>query len=408
MKKIIMIQDWINAAVFGAVGNSTTLNIVVNGVTRATLTASQSSINRGYYRFSDWGLNASGLSSISINITGIGIGSGAEVNFNGGVTALADDFVTSYTLTTAELNAVKAAYISDTVAKSFAGTTQVKKIFAGTLQVYAMQYLLTISTITGVASQTINRTASAVDASISALSNGAILYLGDTLTIAASPATGYNNPTVTTPVTVNGNIVTTSYITAGSVNSYTLTISTITGVATQTINRTSSPLQGAATGALSNGATIYYGDVLTISATATSGYSAPTVTTPVTVTSNITTSSYVTAGTVMGGTIDIVGTNEGDGAYPGSYTPAYAITITSSTFAGLRDRFSPVLLNYTYSVGYSIKKSGVVKMSGTSSGFTLTATQMGYLNGLGAIEVNCTSPAGTYNYTYKAKLTITF
>jgi uncharacterized repeat protein (TIGR02543 family) len=78
------------------------------------------------------------------------------------------------------------------------------------------------------------------------------------------------------------------------VNSYILTISSITGVASQTITRTSSPNAGASTGVtLGNGATIYYGDVLTINATASSGYSVSVSGSPVTVTGNVVTSNYI-------------------------------------------------------------------------------------------------------------------
>lgn len=47
---------------------------------------------------------------------------------------------------------------------------------------------------------------------------------------------------------------------------------------TVSVSRTSSPNQHASTGALSSGATVYYGDVLTISASANSGYNLSTFT----------------------------------------------------------------------------------------------------------------------------------
>lgn len=86
---------------------------------------------------------------------------------------------------------------------------------------------------------------------------------------------------------------------ARNVHSYTLTKSTIAGVASHTVTRTSSPDKGAATGALANGATIYYNDVLTITATAAGGYNNPTITSPVTVTGNIATKDYITAGSAI-------------------------------------------------------------------------------------------------------------
>lgn len=97
-----------------------------------------------------------------------------------------------------------------------------------------------------------------------------------------------------TTITVRENV--TASLTAGSVKAYTLTISSLpTGVASLTVERTSSPLKGASTGTLTNGATIYYGDTLTASATASSNYNSPSLSwTSTTVTGNVTAS--VTAG----------------------------------------------------------------------------------------------------------------
>ena len=60
-------------------------------------------------------------------------------------------------------------------------------------------------------------------------------------------------------------------LTTISIASYTLSISAGTG-STITVNRTSSPKKGAATGNLSNGATVYYSDVLKISFGAGTNY----------------------------------------------------------------------------------------------------------------------------------------
>ena len=165
-------------------------------------------------------------------------------------------------------------------------------------------YKLTISSLpTGVASVTVSRTSSPNGGGATgALSNGATIYYGDVLSASATATTGYNNPTLNwTSKTVTGNV--TSTATAGSVKSFKLTISSKpTGVNTHTVSRTSSPLGGGATGALSNGATIYYGDVLSASATATTPYNAPTLNwTSQTVTGNVT--STATAGSVKSYTL---------------------------------------------------------------------------------------------------------
>lgn len=71
------------------------------------------------------------------------------------------------------------------------------------------------------------------------------------------------------PKTVTGNTTVSMTYSTRAVKSYTLTKS-VTGASygTYTVNRTTSPYQGASTGELANGATIYYGDTLTGSATA--------------------------------------------------------------------------------------------------------------------------------------------
>lgn len=68
---------------------------------------------------------------------------------------------------------------------------------------------------------------------------------------------------------------------------FTLTVSQGTGVASVTVNRTSSPNQHASTSELSSGATIYYGDMLSVSATASTNYTIDSYTSSYTVTGNI-------------------------------------------------------------------------------------------------------------------------
>ena len=73
-----------------------------------------------------------------------------------------------------------------------------------------------------------------------------------------------NATTTTTGARPGENTCTASYV-----KRYTLTISVTGGsYGTYDVSRTSSPYQGASTGSLSNGATIYYGDVLSGSSSA--------------------------------------------------------------------------------------------------------------------------------------------
>lgn len=138
------------------------------------------------------------------------------------------------------------------------------------------QFLLGISQGTNT-TVVVNRTASPLGGSIGRLYNGGTLYYGDTITVSYSVGTGcniyvhtVNNVTFSsgTQYTVQSNI---TVITTATVNSFTLT-KTQGSNTTLTINRTSSPKAGAAQGYLNNGATIYYGDVLSISYSANTGY----------------------------------------------------------------------------------------------------------------------------------------
>lgn len=83
-----------------------------------------------------------------------------------------------------------------------------------------------------------------------------------------------------------------------NVNSYTVSWSTGTGYSI-TVKRTSSPNAGASTGNLSSGATVYYGDVLSVTYTPSTGYSIATHgSTSITVTGNVGSSTiYATAST---------------------------------------------------------------------------------------------------------------
>lgn len=105
-----------------------------------------------------------------------------------------------------------------------------------------------------------------------ALSNGATLTYGDEITITFEASAGYeltytshtsgDSYTVTADVSVSA---------TATVLSYLLSISQGQGT-TVMVKRTSSPKQGASTGSLSDGATVYYSDVLDITITAKDGY----------------------------------------------------------------------------------------------------------------------------------------
>ena len=142
-------------------------------------------------------------------------------------------------------------------------------------------YTLTTSAGTG-SSITVSRTSSP-SGSTGTLSSGATIYAGDVLKITFKASTGYSINTHTvngTSFTSGSSHTVSAAVTVkatATVKSFTLTISAATG-SSITVNRTSSPKKGASTGKLSNGATVYYSDVLTITTAASAGYEITTQT----------------------------------------------------------------------------------------------------------------------------------
>lgn len=124
---------------------------------------------------------------------------------------------------------------------------------------------------------TVSRTSSPLGGATGVLSNGATIYYNDSLTITYSVGTGctisvhtINGSTFTsgTSHTVTAAV---TVLTTATVNSFTLSLNAGSN-STITVNRTRSPKQGAAQGYLNTGAIIYYGDVLSVSYSVSTGY----------------------------------------------------------------------------------------------------------------------------------------
>ena len=112
-----------------------------------------------------------------------------------------------------------------------------------------------------------------------------------------------NAQTITKVTLVNGNTTTDiTHLKIGSTyvfaKPFTYTAGSKTGVSSITCTRASSPYAHAATGTVTNSTTIYYGDTLYFTASASTGYnvsSSATSSNPITVTGNITGANYITA-----------------------------------------------------------------------------------------------------------------
>ncbi len=207
---------------------------------------------------------------------------------------------------------------------------------------------------------TVKRTSSPnKGAATGTLSSGVTVYYGDVLSITYTASTGYSISTKgSTSITVKGNVTSSNIYATAAVKSYTATWSTGTGY-TITVKRTSSPIKGAATGNLSSGVTVYYGDVLSITYTASTGYSFDTKgKTSITVSQNITSS-------------DIYAT-----ASPNSYT--YTIKYKSSNGTDLGSSSATYKFGTTNTItapektGYITPSSQSVKWDATSKTVTFT------------------------------------
>ena len=134
-------------------------------------------------------------------------------------------------------------------------------------------YVLTIPTHKGYTA-TVERTSSPLQgASLGLLSSGSAIYYGDVLKVTYAAKTGYTLKSHgEASITVTGNVGSDKIYGSPAVNQYTISWNVVSyGI--HTVKRTSSPLQGASTGTLSNGAAIYYGDVITVAYGAATGYS---------------------------------------------------------------------------------------------------------------------------------------
>ena len=166
-------------------------------------------------------------------------------------------------------------------------------------------------------------------------------------------------------------------------NSYTVSWSTGTGY-TISVSRTSSPNVGASTGTLSSGATVYYGDVLSVSYTAAAGYSLGSCgSKSITVTGNVTSSTIYATASANNYTYSVV-YKSSNGTSLGSTTATYAYGTTNTLSA---PAFS----------GYATPSSQSVKWDSTTAKtitFVYSPNSVAFTKKTGT---SCTSPTMTYS-----------
>lgn len=228
---------------------------------------------------------------------------------------------------------------------------------------------------------TVQRTASPyAGAAAGALQSGATVYHGDVLSVTYAAQTGYYlTDRGSISVTVSGNVTDSHIYASAAVNRYVVNWVDGTGYSI-VVNRTQSPYAGASTGTLSSGATVYYGDVLSVTYGADTGYYLIyTGGTAITVTGNVTTANIYAAAEVNSYTASW---NGGEG---------YTITVqrTASPLKG-----AP---NGTLSSGTTVYYGDVLAVTYTANnGYKLTS------NGATSITVTGNVTAGQIYATAKS------
>lgn len=206
--------------------------------------------------------------------------------------------------------------------------------------------------------------------------------------------------------------------------SYTVSWNTGTGYSI-TVKRTSSPYAGASTGTLSSGSTVYYGDTLSVSYAASTGYSLGSHgSSSFTVTGNITSSSIYASASLNSYTYNIV-YQSSNGTRLGSSTATYKYgttnTISPKSFSGYNtpasqsvrwDSTSTKTITFTYSIS-SVTNHAISGNFSSSSPHISYSTTMAYRNRTAnSVEVQVTTTvtmqSGWSGYNYGIALKTTY
>ena len=206
--------------------------------------------------------------------------------------------------------------------------------------------------------------------------------------------------------------------------SYTVSWNTGTGYSI-TVKRTSSPYAGASTGTLSSGSTIYYGDTLSVSYAASTGYSLGSHgSSSFTVTGNITSSSIYASASLNSYTYNIV-YQSSNGTRLGSSTATYKYgttnTISPKSFPGYNtpasqsvrwNSTSAKTITFTYSIS-SVTNHAISGSFSSSSPHISYSTTMAYRNRTAnSVEVQVTTTvtmqSGWSGYNYGIALKTTY
>ncbi|MCD8005850.1 MAG: PASTA domain-containing protein [Oscillospiraceae bacterium] len=170
------------------------------------------------------------------------------------------------------------------------------------------------------------------------VSNGGTVYYGDELTVTYTASDGYDiTSNGSEYIQVSGDVTASTIYANASVKSYSLSYSSGTDYQI-TVYRSSSPYGNAGTGNLSSGSSIYYGDVLSVTYTASTGYKISTSgASYIAVSGDVTSSNIYATVTAESYTYNIV-YQSSNGTSLGTSTATYSYgttnTITPKTFSG--------------------------------------------------------------------------
>ena len=226
-------------------------------------------------------------------------------------------------------------------------------------------------------------------AATGSLSGGAAIYYGDVLEVTYAASTGYSiTGKGSTSITVTGNVTKDQIYATASVNAYKVTWD-VPANCSIVVKRTSSPLKGAATGQLNNNDAIYYGDTLSVTYTASNGYSLSSQgSTSITVSGNVTKDQIKASAAPKDYTYNIV-YKSSNGTSLGSATVTYKYGTTNTITPPAKS-------------GYNTPSAQTVKWDSTSAKtitFTYKPTPLDPRTFSGYV-----SKSSTYQLGYSARI----
>ncbi len=273
-------------------------------------------------------------------------------------------------------------------------------------KVSAKQFSISWNTGNGY-SVAVRRTSSPyAGASTGSISNGDTVYYGDTLKVTYTADSGLTiASTGSDSITVTGNVTSSDIWAKISAKQFSISWNTGTGYGI-TVKRTASPYAGASAGTISNGGTVYYGDSLSISYAAETGYTlTSTGASSLTVSGNVGSGDIYAKASVKEFSVSW-NTNSGYTVTVKRTSSPYAGASAGSISNGDRVYYGDTLsISYSANAGYTLTSIGAqsvtVSADVTSSTIYASVKADSYTYNIKYVSSNGTSlgsSSATYNY----------